>query len=484
MDVFRAAFGGLTQDKIAIADGSLLCGRPFRGLDRKLHLQEPPVKDGCCTTDETRCLIPHGTAISTHGSERLWENVCIASYRQVSSADLDLFRSVQPNRPIRTSAIGFQAGQNAIFSRFVRSLLTVPLVFAGLSTHEAAARLDQLLQEFNFAHLLERDYLTLSGGERQFVALFSCLLSEVDLYMLDDPVVMMDQERAAKTISIIKEFFSTENNRIGAVTSVRPADYCGLPFGNTVHLGYSPNPSRCLEEFDALLASLQVIEAHRSMVVLDNLTISPFGRTLLRNESNCFRSGELALITGANGCGKTCILHALAGISRPHFGSIAVLDTNQEAVLPAVGKNCVYLPQQFLNLVGFETIAEELGTRTAPLWWRKILEFLFDWRILHPELRVPESSLGERHFCNILAALSAGARQPTVKVLLLDEPDSGLDDLHCRLLIRIFHWLAAQHWTVVIVSHRPHLYRLAPIATCVKEFVVADQHLALREVAG
>lgn len=150
-----------------------------------------------------------------------------------------------------------------------------------------------------------------------------------------------------------------------------------------------------------------------------------------------------------------------------------------------VGKNCVYLPQQFLNLVGFETISEELGAAAAPDWWQQVLEFLYDWRILHPGLRVPESSLGERHFCNILAAFSALARDSALGVLLLDEPDSGLDDLRCRLLTRLFHWFAAQNYTVAIVSHRPHLYYDGTDSRAkVREFSLTNQRLVLQEAGG
>jgi len=387
--------------------------------------------------------------------------------------------------PVRTSAVGFQAGQNVVFSRKVRSLLTVPLVFAGLTVGEANVRLESILGQFNFGYLLNRDYLTLSGGERQFVALFSCMLSDVDLYLLDDPVVMMDQERAAKILWVVKEYFADRSNRRCAITSVRPADYAGLHMANVVRLGYSPDLCDCLEKFDTLLASLEAIRRPWSEVLLESVTISPFGLALIREQSERFQSDEIVLITGANGAGKTCLLHALAGIERPGSGSIALLEAELKRQPPIVGKNCVYLPQQFLNLVGFETISEELGTTTAPRWWRQILEVLFDWRILHPELRVPESSLGERHFCNILAALSALARDPAVAVLLLDEPDSGLDELHCGLLTRIFHWLAKQNYVVAVVTHRPHLYYQGGATTaCVRELTVADQRLVPGKAAA
>src|SRR5512135_190513 len=58
---------------------------------------------------------------------------------------------------VRSTAVGFQAGQNVIFSRSVRSLLITPLVFAGTTAGEAARRVTELLERFDFAYLLDRD---------------------------------------------------------------------------------------------------------------------------------------------------------------------------------------------------------------------------------------------------------------------------------------------------------------------------------------
>ena len=146
---------------------------------------------------------------------------------------------------VRSTAVGFQAGQNFIFSRSVRSLLATPLVFGGISSSQADSRVTQLLRRFDFTYLRDRDYLTLSGGERQFVALFSCLLSKVDLFLLDDPVVMMDNERAATILEVIDECVD-ENTRVAyGITSVRPEYYAELEPHNVVHLGYSPTGPNC-----------------------------------------------------------------------------------------------------------------------------------------------------------------------------------------------------------------------------------------------
>lgn len=383
--------------------------------------------------------------------------------------------------PVRSTAVGFQAGQNVIFSRSVRSLLTTPLVFAGLPAGEAARRVTDLLQRFEFAYLLDRDYLTLSGGERQFVALFSCLLSQVDLYLLDDPVVMMDNERASKILEVIAECVEQTPGTAYGVASVRPEYYASLNASDTVHLGYSPNAPACLRQFDDLLLSLGRIDQGQLLISLDNVTIAPYGRILLQQARQQWRSTEVALITGGNGTGKTCLLQTLAGILKPSSGSVS-LTAKERPQRPAIGNNCFYLPQQFTSLLGFDTLSQELGAAGAPAWWKKVLTFIYDWRILNPDLRVPEASLGERHFCNILAAMSALARNPGPAALLLDEPDSGLDALRCRLLTRLLAWLAAQNYFVAVVSHHAGAYgEEGPIRFQLREFTIADRQLVVRE---
>ncbi len=371
-----------------------------------------------------------------------------------------------------------------IFSRSVRSLLITPQVFSGFTAARAAARVNEVLRRFNFSYVLDRDYLTLSGGERQFVALFSCLLSQVDLYLLDDPVVMMDSERATEILNVIRECVAEGQGAYG-LTCVRPEYYSRLTPGDTVHLGYAPNPGRCLSEFDSVLRSLKDVNKGELSVALDNVTIAPYGHVLLRNATQQWHSREMVLITGGNGKGKTCLLQTITGILKPSSGSVSFAIGRSSSGPAEIGKNCFYLPQQFTSLLGFECVSQELGTAAAPAWWKQILSFIYDWRILNPQLRVPESSLGERHFCNILAAISALARNPSPAALLLDEPDSGLDALRSQLLTTLLAWLAGQNYFVAIVSHHPGEYRATrnfPLE--LHECTIQDRQLSLQKQAA
>lgn len=386
---------------------------------------------------------------------------------------------------VRSTAIGFQAGQNVIFSRSVRSLLITPLVFAGFTADQATARVSEVLRRFQFTYVLDRNYLTLSGGERQFVALFSCLLSQVDLYLLDDPVVMMDSDRAEEILNVINECVGTNGQGAYGVTCVRPEYYSRLTPGDTVHLGYSPDVRRCLSEFESLLRSLKNVDKGQIGITIDDLAIAPYGQVLLRNAYLQWQSPEIVLITGGNGKGKTCLLQTVAGILKPSSGSVSFSRGRSSLQPPEIGKNCFYLPQQFTSLLGFQPVSQELRGDTAPPWWREVLAFIYDWRILNPELRVPESSLGERHFCNILAAISALARNPSPAALLLDEPDSGLDALRSQLLTTLLAWLAAQNYFVAVVSHHPGEYRRAcRFPSNLQECTIQDRQLALGRQAA
>ena len=387
---------------------------------------------------------------------------------------------------VRSTAIGFQAGQNVIFSRSVRSLLTTPLVFAGMQSNQAGSRVAELLRRFDFTYLIDRDYLTLSGGERQFVALFSCLFSKVDLFLLDDPVVMMDKERTAKILDVIDECMKGDARLAYGITSVRPEYYADLKPHDIIHLGYSPNADDCLGQFDSLLSSLKDTGKKWHGISLDEVTIAPYKSVLLSQESQQWQPNEIVLLTGANGSGKSCLLHTMAGVLKPSSGSISMVDDRGRRTHPVSGKNCFYLPQQFTSLLGFAPLSQELGLNTgARWWWKEMLTFLFDWRIVNPVLRVPEASLGEKHFSNILAVIAALASNTDVAVLLLDEPDSGLDALHCQLLAKLLAWLRSQNYFVMVVSHHPSVYRDgARTDASLREFTISNKRLVSHKVTS
>jgi lipopolysaccharide export system ATP-binding protein len=89
--------------------------------------------------------------------------------------------------------IGYLAQEPSIFRRLtVRENILAILETLPLSRKERAARLAQLLEELNIAHLADRRGYNLSGGERRRVEITRALVTEPKFMLLDEPFVGID----------------------------------------------------------------------------------------------------------------------------------------------------------------------------------------------------------------------------------------------------------------------------------------------------
>ena len=68
------------------------------------------------------------------------------------------------------------------------------------------------------------------------------------------------------------------------------------------------------------------------MLVLDQLTKSYGGRTVLARLSHAFRAGEFIAIMGESGVGKSTLLNLIAGLDTPDSGQVIVDGTPMAAL--------------------------------------------------------------------------------------------------------------------------------------------------------
>jgi putative ABC transport system ATP-binding protein len=142
-------------------------------------------------------------------------------------------------------------------------------------------------------------------------------------------------------------------------------------------------------------------------------------------------AGEQVVIRGRSGCGKTTLLHSIAGISRIDSGSIQ-LDGVDLARLPEVGRdkfrarNLGYVFQTFNLLQGFSALENVLlgmsftGQKVDRRWALELLERVgLSHRLSHKPAML---SVGERQRVAVARAL---ANRP--KLLLADEPTANVD---------------------------------------------------------
>jgi len=168
-----------------------------------------------------------------------------------------------------------------------------------------------------------------------------------------------------------------------------------------------------------------------------------------RNE---VRAGEVTVLMGRNGSGKSSLLAALSGGRRPTQGSVLVGGRDPRAMRPReLVRQVGLVPQDPSLLLYGESVADECGSadRVSALGsgtTRATLE-----RILPgiPADRHPRDlSEGQR-----LALALAVVLAPAPRVLLLDEPTRGLDYPSKDRLVAVLRELADAGHAVVLATH-------------------------------
>ncbi len=160
--------------------------------------------------------------------------------------------------------------------------------------------------------------------------------------------------------------------------------------------------------------------------------------------------GELVALIGHNGAGKTTLMKLMLGLIRPTSGSIEVLGDNPAAGQFAGRRQLGYLPENVsfdAALTGLETQTFYARLKREPV--AKALELLYAVGLgAAAGRRVGTYSKGMRQRLGLAQALIGRPR-----VLLLDEPTTGLDPELRQTLYEVIAHLAAGGTTVLLSSH-------------------------------
>lgn len=182
------------------------------------------------------------------------------------------------------------------------------------------------------------------------------------------------------------------------------------------------------------------------------------------------QAGERVALLGANGSGKSTLLHLLDGLYFPTAGTITAFGeplTEARVEAPPFGprfRQAVgYLFQNADAQLFCPTIEDELAFAPLQLGWpadeihRRTDDALDMLGIAHLRTRAPQTLSGGEKKRAVLAALLI----MSPRVLLLDEPTTGLDPRSQSLLLEILTELHAAGITMITATHNltvlPHL---------------------------
>ncbi|MCO5162331.1 MAG: ATP-binding cassette domain-containing protein [Mesorhizobium sp.] len=369
----------------------------------------------------------------------------------------------------------------------------------------------------------DRRTATLSGGERQLVALAAALAQDAALFIADEPTAHLAPEAAARLRALLLEPRAGRgvlvvdhrlDGLIGDIDRVAVLDADGRLFAEgeprrlfRTHGAdlaargiWRPAAAELDEEFrragialdvpplsieEALRAldrreeapSNAAISAVRSFVAsrcavppaasgaeplarLTDAACAPlFGPVVLRNVTLDVRAGECLAILGRNGAGKSTLGATLAGLLRLHAG-------RRDG--PPGGMAFQNPESQLMAGSVREEIAEALGRTVAKeKRFAQADRLLADWGLAGLERRHPfELSTGQKRRLALLALVAAD-RWP---LLVLDEPTAGLDAAGVDALSHRLRSLAQGGRALAVVTHDMDF----ALKTCSRAVVVGD----------
>jgi ABC-type lipoprotein export system ATPase subunit len=194
------------------------------------------------------------------------------------------------------------------------------------------------------------------------------------------------------------------------------------------------------------------------MIQIEDISFSYKEQKSMRFPDFSFDQGEHALVLGSSGCGKTTLLHLIAGLLSPQSGSIRVADKDITALNGGTmdafrGQNIGVIFQKphfvkSLTVVENVVLAQSLGGGTSS---RVEAESFLQKLGLEDKInrRVTDLSEGEKQRVSIARAL---VNKP--KLILADEPTSALDDENCKSVVQLLKQVSDEVGsTLLIVTH-------------------------------
>ena len=382
-------------------------------------------------------------------------------------------------------------------AQFVVDTVEAELAFAmenhNLLQATMRKRVEEVLDQLNIAHLRSRRISTLSGGEKQRVAIASVLTLEPRVLVLDEPTSQLDPQAAEEVLTTLQKLNADLGLTI--VLSEHRLERVVQYADRMIHFpgdGGSPvegSPEEVLAQTDLVPPLIRLGKAlawsplpftiksarrraaalslrphatpstasHEVLrnpveICVENLWHAYNGKWALRGLSLEIKRGERVALMGRNGAGKTTLLKHMVGLLQPQRGSVHIreMDTRETAV-DELTRLVGYVPQNPNALLFADTVRQEVAfTRQSHgLPDREPGELLATLGLASLADAYPRDlSVGERQRVALAAILAA---EP--EIILLDEPTRGIDYDQKRALAAYLAAAQALGHTIVLSTH-------------------------------
>ncbi len=218
----------------------------------------------------------------------------------------------------------------------------------------------------------------------------------------------------------------------------------------------------------------QVTKLYRNLAAVQDLNLE-------------VRDGEIMGVIGHNGAGKSTMLKMIAGLISPTSGTVRVMGRDMAKESTAIKRSIGYLPEEsplYENMTAREYLMffSELYALPAGAAQARIDELLGSLKLAEQDQLTGEFSKGMKRKVAIARAL---LHDP--QLLILDEPNSGLDPLTSFFIINYLRTLKAQGKTIILSAHNLfHVEYICDRVAIIKngQMIVCDTMDSIRSTLG
>ncbi|NLF50289.1 MAG: ABC transporter ATP-binding protein, partial [Leptolinea sp.] len=303
---------------------------------------------GCGKTTLMRCingLIPHTYRGQISGIITLLGQ----PISSLSMADLS-----------QTVGTLLQDPERQIVGSYVKNEVAFGLENLGVSRDEIIRRVDETLEYLGILHLRDRETFSISGGEKQKVALAGVLVMQPQVLLLDEPLSSLDPASAHEALRLFRELADRGiavmivEHRVEDVLSINPERVLYLDEGCQKYYGSTDGLMDVVDYHRIKLPADIVVQRAkgRAVVPFEPLLTPQPGEPLVKFENVSFRyrddlpdvlhdisfdvkKGDVIAILGHNGAGKTTLVKHALGLLKPTSGRVLLEGKDTQKVTVA-----------------------------------------------------------------------------------------------------------------------------------------------------
>jgi energy-coupling factor transport system ATP-binding protein len=341
----------------------------------------------------------------------------------------------------------------------------------GLEQNEVERRTDWALKAAGLESLRYENPSTLSGGQKQCVAIASILAMQPEVLILDEPTASLDvpsTRHVLDTLKILRSQYGVTviiiEHRLAEVarmaTRMILMDKGRIIIDGTPdsilsdgkirnQYGFRRMTSETLVTWESLIMeSEKPHDTLKPLLSFENVSAGYNRKSVINNINLSLYPGDFVAVVGNNGAGKSTLGLTAAGLLKPISGKVQFQDGSK----PRPGLDVAMLFQNPVDQLFTDSVSDELAF--GPKNYDRFNH------AQHEEI-LRETGLSELKEHRPLL-LSIGQEQRTAlgaclglrpRLLILDEPTLGQDWWHLQKLMDFLKRLNKQGMAILLISH-------------------------------